>query len=266
VLLLPKTGVKLIRELHLQVMEGSLIGDELEAALDAARKEHEHVKDGSRSEAKEKLDDMEKKKKHVDVVYSIACMDANQRAVELKGYTDKEVQKEIAEEVREMREKLKKDGTNTPEGQTKNESKSKNDSKDGGGDDDEDDQDSPPPLGRCACLQICFYRCCLRCPGCSKAFEHYGVRAALYTVFSGPLFAYSTTLVPGVMLLVTGVIYVFAWWRGEAMPKLQNPYGPLSSQTEDGGDEEEEEEEDIEVALEPQVPDKDTRRRGKKKH
>ena len=26
-----------------------------------------------------------------DVVYSIACMDANQRAVELKGYTDKEV-------------------------------------------------------------------------------------------------------------------------------------------------------------------------------
>ena len=90
------------------------------------------------------------------------------------------------------------------------------------------------------------YVCCLQCPGMKELYQVWTYRACFYICFSIAMFAYKVTTTTGIMLVVIGVILLFARWRGEAQPILDDPWAKIADLQDENDIEDSDDEDDDE--------------------
>jgi len=95
-----------------------------------------------------------------------------------------------------------------------------------GPDDDKEDDDEAEEEGaegeeegdgKPSCCAKCLGKL-IRCIVCRYLYENWYIRAGLYLLVSVFMFPCGTTMVCGILLLICGLLYAFAKWRGELAP------------------------------------------------
>ena len=113
------------------------------------------------------------------------------------------------------------------------------------------------------CCQLCImhgcYLFCLQCPGFKIVYQDWRYRSGVYVGLAFTLIAYKATATSGFLLLISAALLLFARWRGEAEPILDDPWAKIS-ELQDNNDLEEEDEEEEETT---NIPAKKKGRRMK---
>eukprot|EP00656_Telonema_subtile_P001060 TRINITY_DN10506_c0_g1_i1.p1 TRINITY_DN10506_c0_g1~~TRINITY_DN10506_c0_g1_i1.p1 ORF type:complete len:266 (+),score=84.99 TRINITY_DN10506_c0_g1_i1:113-910(+) len=100
----------------------------------------------------------------------------------------------------------------------------------------DDAEDGEQKKGCCSNCIGKVIRCCL----CRKLYENWYLRGLLYIVLAIFTFPCGVTLVAGVLLLICAFLYIFARWRGEIPPVIEEEVDPAAAENEEVEEEVEE--------------------------
>jgi len=131
-----------------------------------------------------------------------------------------------------------------------------------GAGDDPNRRNAGLPCFQASMMYAC-YCCCLQMYGMKELYQHWPYRAAFYIFVSLFMFMYKTTVVCGVMILIVATVLLFAKWRGENEPILDDPWAKMSDLEQENDVSGSEEEEDDEEELQKQKKQKKKGRRMK---